>query len=262
MAKKTVKKSAKKVVKKAVAKKPVSSKNKSGASKGAKKAVKKPVAKVAKKAVKNKAKKPAPKVTANVKKPAAPKKTESVAKVVQAKVEKPIAAKAAPKAAPVVVTPMPQVGDSAPDFSAPATSGEKVSLSSFRGKKNVVLYFYPKDDTPGCTVQACSFNSASAGYGSSESVVLGMSPDNQASHQKFSDKFDLGGITLLSDEDHSICQKYGVWVEKNMYGRTYMGVQRATFLIGKDGRIHAIWPNVKVDGHSDEVLKVIGSLAN
>jgi peroxiredoxin Q/BCP len=250
MAKKKVKKAAKK----APAKKTSKAKKKVAAKKPAAKAKKPAKAKVKKPAAKATVKKAAKKLAAKVK---------SVAKKLARpapKTDKKPAAEAAPKKA-VEITPMPQVGDEAPDFTLPATNGDKITLRSFRGSKNVVLYFYPKDDTPGCTVEACSFNSAATSYGDHDTVVLGVSPDDRASHQKFTDKFSLGGITLLSDEDRAVCQRYGVWVEKNMYGRTYMGVQRATFLIGKDGRIHAIWPNVKVDGHSDEVLKVIGSLA-
>jgi peroxiredoxin Q/BCP len=254
-------KKAKKAAKKPVAKKTKVKKVSKTKANPAKKKAAKPAKKLAKKPAKKPAKKVAAKKPAAKKAVAAPKAApKQAAKASAPKAAAPKAA--APKAAaPVVVTPMPQVGDEAPDFTAMATDGSKKTLSSFRGSKHVVLYFYPKDDTPGCTVEACSFNSSSSNFGDRNTVVLGVSPDGQASHQKFSDKFNLGGITLLSDEDHKICQSYGVWVEKNMYGRTYMGVQRATFLIGKDGRIHAIWPNVKVDGHSEEVLKVIGSLA-
>jgi peroxiredoxin Q/BCP len=257
MAKKAKKLAKKPAAKKAKTKKVTKPKAKPAnkkAVKPAKKAAKKPVKKTAAKkpaAKKPAAKKPAAKIAPAAK--AAPKAAAPKASAPKAAAPKP--------AAPVVVTPMPQVGDEAPDFAAVATDGSKKTLSSFRGSKHVVLYFYPKDDTPGCTVEACSFNSSASNFDERSTVVLGVSPDNQASHQKFSDKFNLNGITLISDEDHKICQSYGVWVEKNMYGRTYMGVQRATFLIGKDGRIHAIWPNVKVDGHSEEVLKVIGSLA-
>jgi peroxiredoxin Q/BCP len=128
-----------------------------------------------------------------------------------------------------------QVGDLAPDFEAKTDSGETVKLSSYRGQR-VVLYFYPKDDTPGCTTQACGFRDNYVEIEERDAVVLGVSPDGQASHQKFKSKYDLP-FTLLVDEDHTIAELYGVWGEKKMYGKTYMGVLRSHFVIDKAGKI-------------------------
>jgi len=215
----------------------------------AKKATKKATKKVAKKSTKKASKKVAKKATKK-----ASSKKAATKKVATKKVATPVAPVAD------VVSNLPQVGESAPEFQAKATDGSTVNLASFRGQSNVVLYFYPKDDTPGCTVEACSFNNASSEYRDHNTVVIGVSPDGSESHQRFTEKFNLNGITLISDESHDVSQKYGVWVEKNNYGRTYMGVQRSTFLIGKDGRLRAVWPSVKVDGHADEVLKIVSSL--
>ena len=128
-----------------------------------------------------------------------------------------------------------QVGDLAPDFEAKTDSGETVKLSSYRGQR-VVLYFYPKDDTPGCTTQACGFRDNYVEIEERDAVVLGVSPDGQASHQKFKTKYDLP-FTLLVDEDHTIAELYGVWGEKKMYGKTYMGVLRSHFVIDEQGKI-------------------------
>ena len=151
-----------------------------------------------------------------------------------------------------------QVGKKAPAFDLAAVPGGRVKLSSLKGKK-VVLYFYPKDNTPGCTTQACNFRDQHARIQSADTVVLGVSPDSVASHEKFAAKFELP-FTLLSDPDHAVCEKYGVWVEKNMYGRKSMGVQRATFLIDREGKIAAVWPRVKVEGHVDEVAARVAEL--
>ena len=140
------------------------------------------------------------------------------------------------------------VGTKAPAFDLPAYPKGKIKLSQFKGKQNVVLYFYPKDDTPGCTTEACEFRDQLADFSSSETAVLGISCDSLESHEKFAEKFDLT-FPLLSDTDHAVAEKYGVWVEKNMYGKKSMGIQRATFLIDKTGQIAAVWPRVKVDGH-------------
>jgi len=129
----------------------------------------------------------------------------------------------------------PQPGDAAPDFTTTSDSGETVSLSDLRGKK-VVLYFYPKDDTPGCTKQACGFRDSYANFEAEDAVVFGISPDGEASHAKFRDKYDLP-FTLLVDDDHAIAEAYGVWGEKKMYGRSYMGVIRSHFVIDEKGRI-------------------------
>ena len=147
---------------------------------------------------------------------------------------------------------MTDIGAPAPSFSLPRDGGGTVSLSDFAGRK-VVLYFYPKDDTPGCTVEAIDFTRLAADFAAADTVVIGLSKDSVKAHDKFCRKHGLG-IILASDEAGDTCERYGVWVEKNMYGRTYMGIERATFLIGRDGRIAAHWPKVKVDGHADEVL--------
>lgn len=145
-----------------------------------------------------------------------------------------------------------KVGDAAPAFSAPTQTGETVSLADLRGKP-VVLYFYPKDDTPGCTTEACSFRDAWSALKKAGVVVLGVSTDPVKSHAKFADKFKLP-FPLLADEDRKIVTAYGVWGEKVFMGRKYQGTHRVTFLIGGDGRIAAIWPKVKPEGHADEVL--------
>ena len=152
------------------------------------------------------------------------------------------------------------VGSVAPDFELLATDGSSVRLSDFAGRANVVLYFYPKDDTPGCTVEACAFRDDWARFDGNETVVLGVSPDDIKSHEKFTRKFNLP-FPLLADTETRVAQAYGVWVEKNMYGRKYMGVQRATFLIDKNGVLAAVWPKVSVDGHSTEVLREVAKLA-
>lgn len=147
-------------------------------------------------------------------------------------------------------------GSKAPDFTLPASNGEKVGLKDFSGKKRVILYFYPKDDTPGCTVEACGFRDKIKTIEREDAVVLGVSPDGVASHNKFIEKFRLPFV-LLADEEKKLCQIYGVWVKKNMYGREYMGVARTTFVIGKDGRIEKIYPKVKPDGHPEEILEFL-----
>lgn len=149
-------------------------------------------------------------------------------------------------------------GDHAPDFNLPTDSSGTVSLSSFAGKP-VVLYFYPKDDTPGCTKEAVTFSGLMPRFAERGIEIIGVSPDSVASHMKFRNKHDLG-VTLGSDEDKSVCQSYGVWVEKSMYGKTYMGVERATFLIAPDGTIARIWRKVKVPGHAEAVLEAAEAL--
>jgi peroxiredoxin Q/BCP len=147
-----------------------------------------------------------------------------------------------------------KVGDAAPDFRLPSTEGREIALKEFRGKKNVVLYFYPKDDTPGCTKEACSFRDEQTKFDKKDAVILGVSFDDLESHKKFAGKYKLP-FPLLSDADKKIAEAYGVYKEKSMYGRTYMGIERSTFLIDKDGKIAQIYRKVKVDGHSDEILK-------
>lgn len=151
------------------------------------------------------------------------------------------------------------IGSRAPAFDLPAHPEGNVKLSQFKGKKNVILYFYPRDNTPGCTREACGFRDAIAKLHAADTVVLGVSTDSVDSHRKFAEKFELP-FPLLSDPDHEVAEKYGVWVEKNNYGKKYMGLQRATFLISKSGKIAAAWPKVKVDGHVAEVAKAVAEL--
>jgi peroxiredoxin Q/BCP len=148
-----------------------------------------------------------------------------------------------------------QVGDHAPDFTMPTVSGGTVSLNDLRGKK-VVLYFYPKDDTPGCTIEACSFRDNLPSFEGVNAEVIGVSRDNTESHQRFRDKYGLN-FTLASDDSGQVTEDYGVWREKNMYGKTFMGIQRSTFLIDENGNIAKIWPSVSVDGHTQEVLAAL-----
>jgi peroxiredoxin Q/BCP len=145
-----------------------------------------------------------------------------------------------------------------PEFEANATSGIKVSNTSHLGQ-TLVLYFYPKDNTPGCTVEAIDFTARIADFAAAGAVVIGMSPDSAKKHDSFCKKHSLG-VTLASDETTETLAAYGVWVEKSMYGRKYMGVERTTMLIGPDGRIAQIWPKVKVDGHAAEVLEAAKAL--
>jgi len=147
-------------------------------------------------------------------------------------------------------------GSKAPDFTAKDQDGSKVKLSDYKGNR-VVLYFYPKDDTPGCTKEACSFRDSDDVFNSKGIKVFGISTDDEKSHQKFISKFQLP-FDLLADTDKKIVEKYGVWGEKSMYGRTYMGTLRKTFLIGEDGRVVKIFDKVKVAEHADEVLKAFG----
>ena len=147
---------------------------------------------------------------------------------------------------------MIHAGDQAPDFSLPDQTGTTHALRNCRGAW-VLLYFYPKDDTPGCTVEACEFRDAVKTMEKMDAVVLGISPDGVASHSKFIEKFKLPFI-LLSDEDKKVCGDYGVWIKKSMYGREYMGVARTTFIIGQDGNLKKIFEKVKPQGHAEEVL--------
>ncbi len=143
-------------------------------------------------------------------------------------------------------------GDKAPDFSLPGDGGTTLSLASAAGKK-LVLYFYPKDDTSGCTQEAKEFNALRAEFAAAGTEIIGVSPDSVASHAKFRKKYDLG-FALAADEGKTMLEAYGVWVEKSMYGRKYMGVERTTFLIDAAGTIIHVWSKVKVPGHVDEVL--------
>ena len=149
-----------------------------------------------------------------------------------------------------------QEGQPAPDISLRTDAGDPFELSSLRGK-NVVLYFYPKADTPGCTKEACSFRDNSAKFSKGNTVIVGVSPDPERAQAKFKEKFGLP-FTLLADTDHKAAEAYGVWKEKNMYGRKYMGIERTTFVIDPAGKIKKIFPKVRVEGHAEEVLAAIG----
>jgi peroxiredoxin Q/BCP len=151
-----------------------------------------------------------------------------------------------------------EVGDKAPDFSLPADGGRRVSLRALKGKA-VVLYFYPKDDTPGCTAEACGFRDALPDFSKVKAEIVGVSRDSVASHDKFKQKFGLP-FPLASDEDGKVCQAYGVWVEKSMYGKKYMGIERSTFVIDGKGVIRKVWRKVKVDRHADQVLEAAEAL--
>ena len=150
------------------------------------------------------------------------------------------------------------VGTKAPDFTLPTDGNGEVTLSKLAGQK-VVLYFYPKDDTSGCTAEACGFRDALPDYGKTGAVVIGVSKDSVASHDKFKKKHDLPFI-LASDAQSDVCEKYGAWVEKSMYGRKYMGIDRSTFLIDRSGTVRGVWRKVRVPGHVAEVLKAAAVL--
>jgi thioredoxin-dependent peroxiredoxin len=195
---------------------------------------------------------------ASTNKPAAAKSTEKKPAAgttpAKAKAEKPALGKPAPKEASAPTVPITSLneGDSAPPFTLPGAGGESVSLATLQGKK-VVLYFYPKDDTSGCTKEAIEFNALRDKFAKAGTVIVGMSPDSAKSHDKFRAKYELA-FPLAADETKETLSAYGVWVEKSMYGRKYMGVERSTFLIGADGKIAKIWRKVKVPGHAEEVL--------
>jgi len=149
-------------------------------------------------------------------------------------------------------------GDKLPDFSLPADDGTVVTRDSLRGT-NTVLYFYPKDDTSGCTKEACDFRDAFPRFGKTDAQVIGVSPDRVASHQKFKKKYALP-FRLLADEDHKLADQFGVWKEKSMYGRTYMGIERTTVLLDRNGRVARIFPKVRVPGHVEEVEAALREL--
>ena len=148
-----------------------------------------------------------------------------------------------------------EVGDPAPDFKTADQDGERISLKDLRGRK-VVLYFYPKDDTPGCTKEACSFRDGFSKFRKRKIEVLGVSADDEKSHKKFAEKYDLP-FRLLADTDKEIVRNYGVWGEKSLYGRKFMGINRVTYVIDEKGKIAGVWPKVKPDGHADEILEAI-----
>lgn len=148
-----------------------------------------------------------------------------------------------------------KAGDPAPPFDLPTAGGGRVSLASLKGRR-IVLYFYPKDDTPGCTTEALNFTEKARAFAAAKASVVGVSRDSAAKHEKFAAKHGLN-VTLASDEDGLCCEAYGVWGEKKLYGRTFMGIERATFLIDSRGRIARVWRKVKVPGHVEEVLKEV-----
>ena len=153
----------------------------------------------------------------------------------------------------------PEPDTAAPDFTLPTDDGGAVALADLRGKP-VVLYFYPKDDTPGCTKEACAFRDRAADLAELGAAVLGVSPDDVDSHREFKDKFSLN-FPLLADEGHAVAERYGAWREKNMYGKKSMGIQRSTFLIDADGKVRKVWKSVKVDGHDDKVLQALREIS-
>ena len=153
---------------------------------------------------------------------------------------------------------MLDVGSPAPDFNLPRDGGDNVSLSALKGGP-VVLYFYPRDDTPGCTTEANDFTAMLPEFQAAGATVIGVSKDTVAKHEKFISKHDLG-VILVSDAEGDLCERYGTWVEKNMYGKKSMGIQRATFLIDAEGTVARVWPKVKVAGHAAEVLEAVKAL--
>ena len=153
---------------------------------------------------------------------------------------------------------MPAVGETAPDFALRSDDGRRMSLKDFRGKK-VVLYFYPKDDTPGCTKEACAFRDLLPKFKPSKAVVLGVSILDEASKARFAGKYGLN-FPLLADADHAVAEKYGAWQKRSMYGRDYMGIARTTYLIDAGGKVARRWDKVKVDGHAEEVLEAVEAL--
>lgn len=255
----------------------------------AKKAAKKITKKAAKKAAKKTAKKTAKKAAKKTAKKAA-KKAKTPAKLAKKPGKAPKTAKKPRRASAAVASSgfehggehetladtfsselpsddeegsgqAPTTGDDAPNFALPVLNGEGEtwSLDDVQGEKNVVLYFYPKDDTPGCTLEACAFQQDLSSFDEHDAIVVGVSGDSLESHRKFAAKHQLS-FPLLSDGDHAVAKAYGVWVKKNMYGRESMGIQRSTFLINKHGQIARAWHKVKVDGHSTEVLQALQSL--
>ena len=151
-----------------------------------------------------------------------------------------------------------QPGDDAPDFTLPGTGGAPIGLSGLKGRK-VVLYFYPKDDTSGCTLEAQQFNALKEDFAAADTALVGVSPDPMKSHEKFAAKYGLG-FPLASDEAKGMLEAYGVWVQKSMYGRKYMGVERTTVLVDRAGKVARVWPSVKVPGHAQEVLDAAKAL--
>ena len=151
---------------------------------------------------------------------------------------------------------LPVIGKPAPDFTLPSTSGEPISLKQFKGKKTVVLYFYPKDETPGCTREACDFRDHAQEFEKNNTVILGVSTDPMETHQRFREKQHLT-FPLLADEDASVSKLFGVYKMKNLYGKKYLGIERTTFVIDRTGRIAQIYPKVKVEGHVQDLLEFV-----
>ena len=151
---------------------------------------------------------------------------------------------------------LPVIGKPAPDFTLPSTTGENVSLRQFKGKKSVILYFYPKDETPGCTREACDFRDHAADFDASGTVILGISTDSLESHQRFKEKNRLP-FPLLADVDSTVSKLYGVYKQRNLYGKKYMGIERTTFVIDRTGRIAQIYPKVKVEGHIQQLMEFV-----
>ncbi len=152
-----------------------------------------------------------------------------------------------------------EIGNNAPDFTLPTDNDGEISLSGLKGK-NIVLYFYPKDSTPGCTTESCDFRDAMPKFEKLNAQIIGISKCSVAKHDKFKAKYDFN-FPLASDENSDVCERYGVWKEKNMYGRKYMGIERSTFLIDKEGKISAIWRKVKVKGHVEDVYKKLKEIS-
>lgn len=148
-----------------------------------------------------------------------------------------------------------QIGDTAPDFTLPTDSNGQITLSTLKGQKTII-YFYPKDDTPGCTTESCGFNDALSGLNALNTTIIGISKCSITKHDKFKAKYTLN-FPLASDENSDVCERYGVWKEKNMYGKKYMGIERSTFLIDENGKIAHIWRKVKVPGHVEDVQATI-----
>ena len=237
------------------------------AKKAAKKSVKKAAKKATKKAVKKAKKVVAKKTPIKSAKKSKTKSTskssttgskKAVKKATKKAIKKSVKKSAVKVSKPSKTSSMPAVGSLAPEFALQSDAHGLVSLSKYRGS-NIVLYFYPKDDTPGCTREACSFQDNKNKLMDANAVVIGVSPDDVASHAKFRNKYSLDFV-LGADEDRKVCEDYGVWVEKNNYGKKYMGVQRATFLIDRNGCIAYVWPKVSVDGHTEEVLEAVSRL--
>ena len=157
----------------------------------------------------------------------------------------------------MAISLLPVIGKPAPDFTLPSTTGENITLKQYKGKKTVILYFYPKDETPGCTREACDFRDHTAEFEKFNVVVLGVSTDPMDSHLRFRDKHKLPYV-LLSDEDATVSKQYGVYKQKNVYGKKSMGIERTTFVIDKTGRVAQIYPKVKVEGHISDLLEFVG----